>query len=179
MSDLLRVLLVYLYGNIYMDTDIFVVRPLHSLKMDTIGWQDQTETTINGAFFKFEKGNRFLEACLKDYVKNYNGAIWAHNGPKLLTRVYRGSKWSTSEVHVVNHKLFYMIDGNDMNQQCFTDTTGSTYDSNIETLDSEAFVFHMNSKISGNMGIAGDKLKSGTICKHLLNSYCVLCDQIH
>ena len=178
-SDLLRVLLVYQYGGIYMDTDIFVVKPLDSLQMNSIGWQDGTRGTMNGAFFKFEKGNRFLEACLKDYVKNYNGAIWAHNGPKLLTRVYHEFMWSSSVVNVVDYKLFYMIDGNDMNQQCFKDTEGNTFKTNVRILHTEAYVFHMNSKISGNKGIAGDKLKNGTLCKHLLNSYCVLCDQIH
>lgn len=70
---------------------------------------------------------------MKDYVKNYNGAIWAHNGPKLLTRVYRASTWSRDVVNAVDYKLFYMINGNDMNQQCFTDTKGSTFDRNLKT----------------------------------------------
>ena len=177
-ANLLRMLLLYKYGGIYMDTDIIVVRPLDSLKTNTLGWEEPCKGLINGAFAKFEKGNLFLEASLKDFVRNFRGDIWGHNCPQLLTRVYRRSKWTADVINVVGYKRFYMIIGGNMNQQCFTDTKGRIFDSHMTTLKTEAYVVHTNSKISGAVGIGGH-LKNGTICKHLLNSYCVLCDQTH
>ena len=75
-SNLLRIFLLYLFGGIYMDTDIIVVRPLHSLTNNSIGWQDRGSVNLNGAFLKFERGNAFLEACIKEFVPMYNGNVW-------------------------------------------------------------------------------------------------------
>ena len=179
-TDLLRLFFLYKYGGVYMDTDIILVRPVDKLKMNTVGWENSRHTLLNGAFAKFEKGNLFLRACLKDFVRNYRGDLWAHNCPALLTRVYKAYNWDSDILNVVDHKLFYMIEGSRMNKECFTNTEGEVFDSHIRTLEKEAFVVHTNSKISGTEGMeGGEGLKSGTICKHLLNSYCVLCDQTH
>ena len=178
-SNLLRMLLLYKWGGIYMDTDVIVVKPLHLLKTNTLGWEDEFMILANGAFAKFEKGNLFLEAALKEFVKNFRGDIWGNNGPQLLTQVYRKREWSSDVIHIVDYKLFYMISGNNMQKQCFQKSNGVTFNSNMRTLKTKAYVVHTNSKISGNLGIEGGRLETGTICKHLLNAYCVLCDQIH
>jgi lactosylceramide 4-alpha-galactosyltransferase len=178
-SNLLRMVLLYQYGGIYMDVDIVVVKSVHTLKANTLGWEAADKGRINGAFAKFNKGNLFLEACLKEFIRNYHGHLWGYNGPALLTRVYHRSKWSDDVLNVVDNKLFYMIGSDDLTQQCFLDTDGEVFDSHMETLATVAYAVHMNSRRTGNRGIAGDHLKKGTICKMLLNSYCVLCDQVH
>ncbi|XP_010127932.1 PREDICTED: lactosylceramide 4-alpha-galactosyltransferase-like, partial [Chlamydotis macqueenii] len=35
--------------------------------------------------------HEYIELCMQDFVDNYNGWIWAHQGPELLTRVFK--KW--------------------------------------------------------------------------------------
>lgn len=178
-ANLLRMLLLYQLGGIYMDTDIFIVQPLHSLKMNTVAWQEPLGRIMNSAFMKFEKNNLFLEECLKEFAETYRGDIWGYNGPAILSRVYRRSEWSRDVINVVNYKYFYMIEWSNMIKQCFTDTGGSTFDSNLQILNTEAYVVHTNSKVTGVEGIQGGSLKNGTICHHLLTAYCVLCDQIH
>jgi lactosylceramide 4-alpha-galactosyltransferase len=175
-ANLLRLLLLYKYGGIYMDTDMIVVRPLDTLGNNIVGWQGAN--TLNNAFLKFEKNNIFLRASLENFVKHYSGRYWGHNGPDLLTRVYRASHWGQDIVKPVDHKLFYMIHYSKMKRQCFEDTEGETFRANMKTLRTEAFVFHTNSKITWSKGANGN-LKDGTICKHILNSYCVLCDTIY
>ena len=177
-TDLLRMFLLYTYGGIYMDTDVIVVRPLNSLKANVARITD-ADPNIGCAFLKFEKGSPFLKACLKDYAEKYSSKVWGHNGPMLLTRVYGRSQWSSDVVNVANYKQFFMIYWKKMNKECFIDTKGRVYDAHMQVLRTEAFVVHLNSKISGNKGVAGDPIKEGTICKHLLNSYCILCDQTH
>ena len=180
-ADLLQLLLLYQHGGIYMDIDIIVVRPLNSLPINITGVEDRHSTahgTVNNAFLYFQKGNQFLEACLKEFARHYNGKRWGQSGPSLLTRVYHASNWSEEVVHIVDHKPFYMYPWQEV-KKCFTDVEGDSFDIQMKILETEAFVVHLNSKITGANGVEGSSLKNGTICKHLLNSYCVLCDEIH
>jgi hypothetical protein len=174
-SDLLRLLLLYNHGGIYMDTDVIVVRPVDTLGSNILGWEE-VKRKLNGAFLKFERNNKFLKASLEDYAERYSGSSWGGNGPSLLSRVYNHNNWSHGVVSPVNQKWFYMIYWKDMLQQCFKDTAGETFLANMKTLQKEAYVVHINSKMTWSEGM-GRNLKKGTICHHLLNSYCVLCDQ--
>ena len=180
-GNLLRMLILYQQGGIYMDIDIYVTKSLHTLKPNSIGWQDKFNLNLNGAFLKFEKGNSFLLACLNEFAAHYDGNVWGRNGPKLLTRVYHElmNKNGHADVNVVNYKFFYMIHYSDMIKKCFMDTEGREFEDNFRILKTEAYVFHTNSKISGHIGLGTNKLKEGTICSYILNVFCVLCDQFH
>ena len=180
-GNLLRMLTLYQQGGIYMDIDIYVTKSLHTLKPNSIGWQDKFNSTLNGAFLKFEKGNSFLLACLNEFAAHYDGNVWGRNGPKLLTRVYYElmNKNGYADVNVVNYKFFYMIFYSDMIEKCFKDTEGREFDDNFRILKTEAYVFHTNSKFSGHIGLGTNKLKEGTICSYILNVFCVLCDKFH
>ena len=182
-ANLLRLLILYQQGGIYMDIDIYVTKSLHTLKPNSIGWQDRYNSSLNNAFLKFEKGNSFLLACLKEFAVNYNGSVWGRNGPRLLTRVYRKlmNKNGHADVNVVNYKYFYMIYFSDMIKKCFKDTglKGREFEDNFRILKTEAYAFHTNSKISGHMGLGTNKLKEGTICSYILNVFCVLCDKFY
>ena len=180
-ADLLRLLLLYQHGGIYIDTDIIVVRPLNSLPVNIAGVQDRQSTahgSVNSAFLYFQKGNQFLEACLKEFAGHYDGKRWGQTGPSLITRVYHASTWSEDAVHIVDYKKFYMYPWREV-KKCFTDVKGDSFDMQMKILETEAYVVHLNSKITGAKGVKGNSLKNGTVCKHLLNSYCVLCDEIH
>lgn len=175
-SNLVRMLLLYKFGGIYMDTDIIVVRPLYSLGRNIAGWQTQNRT-INNAFSKFEKGNAFIKVCLKEFSQHYEQK-WGFNGPQLITRIYFRSNWSSYDVEIVDRNLFYMIHWSNITSHCFEDTEGNTFDINMKVLKTEAFVVHTNTKITEYQGINGP-LKNGTICKYLYNSFCVLCDKVY
>ena len=75
---------------------------------------------LNGAFLKFEKGNSFLLASLKEFAAHYDGNVWGRNGPKLLTRVYHElmNKNGHADVNVVDYTF------SDMIEKCFKDTEG-------------------------------------------------------
>jgi hypothetical protein len=176
-SNLLRMLLLYKYGGFYMDTDVIIVRPLHSLKVNVLGQQDSL--AINGALMYFEKENPYIEACIREFVEHYNGRVWGRNGPQLLTRVYNSSSWSNEAVYIVESELFYMYHWTKVNQ-CFSETAGVHYEARLKDLKTKALAVHLNSKLTGDKGVKQNKsLKDGTICKQLLNVYCVLCDKIH
>ena len=83
MTDLLKFLILYLDGGVYLDTDIVVVRSLSSLN-NTIGREDDRM----GAVMVLEENNKFLERCILEFLDSYNATVWAENGPLLLRKIY-------------------------------------------------------------------------------------------
>ncbi|KFO06216.1 Lactosylceramide 4-alpha-galactosyltransferase, partial [Balearica regulorum gibbericeps] len=88
LSDACRITIMWKFGGIYLDTDFIVLKNLKNLT-NALGMQSQD--VLNGAFLSFTPKHEFIELCMQDFVDNYNGWIWAHQGPGLLTRVFK--KW--------------------------------------------------------------------------------------
>ncbi|XP_072340519.1 lactosylceramide 4-alpha-galactosyltransferase-like isoform X2 [Scyliorhinus torazame] len=88
MSDACRLVLMWKYGGIYLDTDIIVLKNLLNLT-NCIGREQQY--LLNTAFMAFDRRHGFIGQCLTDFVEHYNGWIWGHQGPQLATRVLK--KW--------------------------------------------------------------------------------------
>ncbi|XP_030904015.2 lactosylceramide 4-alpha-galactosyltransferase-like [Melopsittacus undulatus] len=88
LSDACRIAIMWKFGGIYLDTDFIVLKNLKNLT-NALGIQSQD--VLNGAFLSFKPKHKFMELCMQDFVDNYNGWIWAHQGPDLLTRVFK--KW--------------------------------------------------------------------------------------
>ncbi|NXV12722.1 A4GAT galactosyltransferase, partial [Cepphus grylle] len=88
LSDACRITIMWKFGGIYLDTDFIVLKNLKNLT-NALGMQSQN--VLNGAFLSFTPKHEFMELCMQDFVDNYNGWIWAHQGPELLTRVFK--KW--------------------------------------------------------------------------------------
>ena len=112
-TDLVRLLLLYLYGGVYLDTDVIVVKPLvpdddkgdnpMDLPNNVVAWEDDKKDTANGAVMKFlHPYNRFLLDCIQEYLATYQPNNWGYNGPQLITRVFRRSysscELSTDEI---------------------------------------------------------------------------------
>lgn len=88
LSDACRLAIMWKFGGIYLDTDFIVLKSLKNLT-NVLGIQ--SKYTLNGAFLSFESRHSFIELCMHDFVANYNGWIWGHQGPQLFTRVFK--KW--------------------------------------------------------------------------------------
>ncbi|XP_075562826.1 lactosylceramide 4-alpha-galactosyltransferase-like isoform X2 [Pelecanus crispus] len=86
LSDACRITLMWKFGGIYLDTDFIVLRNLKNL---TNALGIQSEDVVNGAFLSFQPKHEFMELCMQDFVDNYNSWIWGHQGPQLLTRVFK------------------------------------------------------------------------------------------
>ncbi|KAJ6816135.1 uncharacterized protein M6B38_417325 [Iris pallida] len=87
-SELIRLAALYKYGGLYLDSDVVVLKPLHSLK-NSIGIEDQLHgnSTFNGAIMAFDKQSPFLKECLVEYHSTYDDTSLSWNGADLLTRV--------------------------------------------------------------------------------------------
>ncbi|XP_052546629.1 lactosylceramide 4-alpha-galactosyltransferase [Tympanuchus pallidicinctus] len=88
LSDACRIAIMWKFGGIYLDTDFIVLKNLKNLT-NVLG--TQSKYVLNGAFLSFTPKHKFIELCMQDFVENYNSWIWGHQGPQLLTRVFK--KW--------------------------------------------------------------------------------------
>nr|AAP47165.1 alpha-1,4-galactosyltransferase [Homo sapiens] len=86
LSDASRIALMWKFGGIYLDTDFIVLKNLRNLT-NVLG--TQSRYVLNGAFLAFERRHEFMALCMRDFVDHYNGWIWGHQGPQLLTRSSR------------------------------------------------------------------------------------------
>ncbi|XP_029473163.1 alpha-1,4-N-acetylglucosaminyltransferase-like [Rhinatrema bivittatum] len=82
-ADGFRLAMIWKNGGIYMDTDIISMRPIQ--EVDFLAAEGSRDCS-NG-IFGFQRHYQYLWECMEDFVKNYNGAIWGQQGPRLLTRV--------------------------------------------------------------------------------------------
>ncbi|NWH60674.1 A4GAT galactosyltransferase, partial [Geococcyx californianus] len=114
LSDACRIAIMWKFGGIYLDTDFIVLKNLKNLT-NVLGMQG--DDVLNGAFLSFKPKHEFMKLCMQEFVDNYNGWIWAHQGPQLLTRVFK--KWcsishiqhnmSCKGVHALSPEAFYPI----------------------------------------------------------------------
>ncbi|XP_028918811.1 alpha-1,4-N-acetylglucosaminyltransferase [Ornithorhynchus anatinus] len=82
-SDASRLAVVWKFGGIYMDTDVISIRPIPSENF----LAGQSSRDSSNGVFGFVRHHPFLWQCMENFVENYNGDVWGHQGPALMTRV--------------------------------------------------------------------------------------------
>jgi hypothetical protein len=100
-ADAMRLVLLYLHGGTYFDTDILSIKPLSNLgnHQNVVAWQYEhndlnflkgdVKRQINVAtLINFEQSFSFISTMLERFVKELDPRKWGHQGPGLITRVY-------------------------------------------------------------------------------------------
>ncbi|XP_030071174.1 lactosylceramide 4-alpha-galactosyltransferase isoform X2 [Microcaecilia unicolor] len=169
LSDACRLVIMWKFGGIYLDTDVIVLKNLKNLT-NSLGIQ--SNYLLNGAFLSFEQGHKFIEVCMQDFVDNYNAWIWGHQGPQLLTRVFK--KWCSIKrlrdskgcngVSTLPREAFYPIRWQDW-MKYFEAITPTDFNK----LFQNTYAAHVWNKKS-----QGTRLKTGskTILDQLQSNYC-------
>merc|ERR1711865_1052573 len=79
-TDILRLLILHQFGGVYLDTDMYINKPLPISLINVLGTDEnltRIPTTLrepkgaNGAIMIFEKGNAFLHAALSKIILSY------------------------------------------------------------------------------------------------------------
>ena len=90
-SDITRLRVLSQFGGIYLDTDVYVVRPFNDFfKYElTLDWDKNPNGTLGPRFLELQtiiahKNARFLRLWLKSY-HFYNGRLWVFNSEELPT----------------------------------------------------------------------------------------------
>ncbi|KAM3930990.1 alpha-1,4-N-acetylglucosaminyltransferase-like [Leptodactylus fuscus] len=83
LSDACRFSLLWTYGGIYMDTDIITIQPIlidHFVVA-------QTKIEFSSGVFGLSPQHALAWMFMENFVQNYQGKIWGHQGPGVVTRV--------------------------------------------------------------------------------------------
>lgn len=93
-SDVVRLMAVYEYGGIYLDTDVELLKPIDSLLINQAYFAKETlERVATGLGFGAEKHNWVVNLLLQDYKESHfimeNGQLDQTSCPKRLTKVLR------------------------------------------------------------------------------------------
>ena len=92
---------------------------------------------------------------------------------------YKNTNKTYEHLKVIRQNTFYLFgDGILIKEECFHDT-GDIMKNMSNILTDQAYGVHLNSKVSGLEMSKSGPLKKGTICKNLLNDFCVLCNEMH
>ncbi|XP_030050243.1 alpha-1,4-N-acetylglucosaminyltransferase-like [Microcaecilia unicolor] len=169
-SDAFRFAIIWKYGGIYMDTDIISMRPIP--EVDFLA--SQGAQVVNGAIFGFQRHYQFLWDCMEDFVKNYKGEIWGHQGPGLITRVikrqcempvFKGTEDTTcGDFFILNPQRFYPIPFPAWERYFQVWNPSDTFNSSY-ALHLWNFMNHNNKRV-----IAG----SGSVAENLFKKHCPL-----
>lgn len=110
MSDFLRILTLWRWGGTYMDLDVVMKKSLANVTQNFAG--AESENMIANGVMNYEStgfGHYIADSILKNFVSNFVGYIWAHNGPECITRVLANKICKvrkTSEMTAENCKGF-------------------------------------------------------------------------
>ena len=88
LSDALRVLLVWRFGGLYLDTDYVVLNDLSEYQNITVKTGAGGMAITNNAF-SFSAGHPFLWLVMKHMEESYRPGCWTCIGPELLTKSLR------------------------------------------------------------------------------------------
>ncbi|XP_075615745.1 lactosylceramide 4-alpha-galactosyltransferase-like [Balearica regulorum gibbericeps] len=169
LSDACRITIMWKFGGIYLDTDFIVLKNLKNL---TNALGIESNNLLNGAFLSFKPKHKFIELCMQDFVDNYNGWIWAHQGPGLLTRVFK--KWCSISniqnnmnckgVHALSQEAFYPVHWS--NWKKLFDTISS---SELHSLLKNTYAVHVWNKLSHGTRL---EITSQALLAQLYSQFC-------
>ncbi|XP_032887385.1 alpha-1,4-N-acetylglucosaminyltransferase-like [Amblyraja radiata] len=91
-ADGCRLALLWKYGGIYLDSDIISMRPMPFANFTC---PQHLKTVSNGAIGFSHRHHPVLWNFMEDFVANYIGHIWGHQGPGLITRVLK--RWCQTD----------------------------------------------------------------------------------
>lgn len=115
LSNLIRLVVLYKYGGVYLDTDFIPLKDFSGLQ-NSIGAQSANPsgnwTRLNNAVLIFDKNHPLLYKFIEEFALTFNGNKWGFNGPYLVSRVVeRGSRTlDYSNFTVLPPLAFYPVD---------------------------------------------------------------------
>ena len=87
-SDFIRLKVLHDYGGIYLDTDVEVIKPLDFLLENKAFFSYESKGRINHAISGAEKGHWFLERCVDEFLRTFDGSQWnVAGGPIFITKM--------------------------------------------------------------------------------------------
>ncbi|KAL5730221.1 lactosylceramide 4-alpha-galactosyltransferase [Ranunculus cassubicifolius] len=179
LSNLLRLAILYRFGGIYLDTDVIVLRPLDHFRniigAQTMDLQSGNWSRLNNAVMIFDKKHPLVYKFIQEFTDTFNGNIWGHNGPYLVSRVVSGLGYTPGFNFTILPSLaFYPVNWNRV-QSIFhapTDAGHSKWMSRkLRQIRENSFGVHLWNKESKRL-----KVGKGSILDRIMLDCCVFCN---
>ncbi|KAH6798219.1 hypothetical protein C2S52_022773 [Perilla frutescens var. hirtella] len=177
LSNLIRLAALYKYGGVYLDTDFIILKDLSSLR-NSIGAQsvdvNGNWTRLNNAILVFDKNHDLVYKFMEEFASTFDGNIWGHNGPYLVTRVVdREAKTRDFNLTILPPMAFYPVDWTriprffarpiDLAEQRWVQAK-------LRQLSLTSYGVHLWNRLSNRL-----QIEEGSIIRSLISDNCVLC----
>lgn len=179
LSNLLRIVLLYRFGGIYLDTDVLVLKSFKPLR-NSIGAQTVDAVTrkwsrLNNAVMIFDKGHPLLREFIQEFAQTFDGNKWGHNGPYLVSRVVARLSLirpSGFNLTVLPPVAFYPVNWNRISS-LFEGPKSPSHEkwmlAKLRQIRSQSFAVHLWNKQSRKLVV-----ERGSIVQHIMSGSGVL-----
>ncbi|KAI3677602.1 hypothetical protein L6452_36868 [Arctium lappa] len=178
LSNLIRLVVLYKYGGVYLDTDFIPLKDFTGLK-NSIGAQSVNPfgnwTRLNNAVLVFDKNHPLLYKFIEEFALTFNGNKWGFNGPYLVSRVVeRGSRsLGYSNFSVLPPLAFYPVDWTRIGglfRRPVNQVHRRWVEKKVVQLKEWSYGVHLWNKQS-----RGFRIEDESILERLISDHCVVC----
>ncbi|XP_076896828.1 uncharacterized protein LOC143549946 [Bidens hawaiensis] len=178
LSNLIRLVLLYKYGGVYIDTDFVPLQDFSSLR-NSIGAQSASHlgnwTRLNNAVLIFDKNHSLLYSFIEEFALTFDGNRWGYNGPYLVSRVVERITRSYNELNfsVLPPSAFYPVDWTRIGglfKRPVNRPHRRWVEAKVVQLKESSYGVHLWNKQSRRLRIEED-----SIMARLILEYCVVC----
>ncbi|MED6167962.1 hypothetical protein PIB30_007633 [Stylosanthes scabra] len=181
LSNLIRLVVLYKYGGIYIDADFIVLKPLTGLR-NSIGAQSMDLrskhwTRLNNAVLIFDMKHPLLHEFISEFSLTFDGNKWGHNGPYLVSRVIkRLLKRPGFKFKILPPMAFYPADWNKTRsflRKPKTKNESKWVEAKVLQLRAETYGVHLWNRQSRRLTI-----EEGSVIGKLASDHCIICNHV-
>ncbi|ESQ49172.1 hypothetical protein EUTSA_v10022431mg [Eutrema salsugineum] len=180
LSNLMRLAYLFKYGGVYLDTDMIVLKSFKSLR-NVIGAQtlepvSRNWTRLNNAVLIFDKNHPLLRKCIEEFALTFNGNVWGHNGPYLVSRVARAVEGTDGyNFTIMTPPAFYSVNWVEI-EKLFkvprTEKDSKRVQVKVLEMQRRSYGLHLWNKFSSKF-----KIEQGSAMDKIVSDHCVICEK--
>ncbi|CAN7075511.1 unnamed protein product [Brassica oleracea var. botrytis] len=181
LSNLMRLAYLFKFGGVYLDTDMIVLKSFKRLR-NVIGAQtlepvSRNWTRLNNAVLIFDKDHPLLLKCIEEFALTFNGNVWGHNGPYLVSRVARAVEGNVGyNFTVMTPSAFYSVNWVEI-EKLFkvprTEKDLKRVQVKVLEMQRRSYGLHLWNKFSSKF-----EIEEGSAMDKIVTDHCVICEKV-
>lgn len=183
LSNLLRLVLLYKYGGIYLDVDVLVLKDVSGLK-NCVGIQAVDErariwTSLNNAVMIFDQKHPLLLKLIEEFTTHFDGNAWGHNGPYMVSRVVMKVAFNDPayDFNIMSPTAFYPVNWFRITKYFRrpknANETQWTYDEDYR-LKQRSYAIHLWNHVSSRL-----RIEEHSLIGRIISDHCIICKDIY
>ena len=177
----MRLAYLFKFGGVYLDTDMIVLKSFKTLR-NVIGAQtlepvSRNWTRLNNAVLIFDKNHPFLLKSIEEFALTFNGNVWGHNGPYLVSRVARAVEGTDGyNFTILTPPAFYPVNWVEI-EKLFkvprTEKDSKRVQVKVLEMQKRSYGLHLWNKFSRKF-----EIEQGSAMDKLVSNQCIICDSV-